>query len=527
MQLGGIDISIFVLYVVVVIALGMYAARKTRSSERDYFLAGDKLPWWLIGGSIVASNLSSHQFVAQTGAAYRRGFVLTSGEWAAIVLGLNALLWIFLPFYIRNGFYTMPEFLEKRFGTTARVTYGGLTILIYIFVEISSVLFLGAMALHQLFPALPVLTSIIILAFLTSLYTITGGLRAVVWTEMLQLCVLLTGGIVLALATLNYSGGWSALMATSGEWHLLLPASDPDFPWTKYLGGSLCVSAFYWGTNQFIVQRTLGAKDEMNARMGVILAMYLKFLLPFLTVVPGLMAAKIFPVHLFPELAQTPDLTFPMLVEKLLPPGLIGLVLAGLIAAIMSHVSGALNSCTTIASMDFYLPYIRKGASEQQVVRFGKIVGAVVAVLGIFWAWVMVSHSHRPVFIYIMDAYGYFAPGITTMFFLGIFWKRATHAGALAAAFATVPLSLVLQKIYGMPFYNRTGITFWACLAIGIVVSLMTKPKPEAELKGLIWNKESLVLPKEQRHQMRGWRNPFIWWAIVNGAVLFMFIRYH
>lgn len=527
MRLGQVDVVIFVAYVLVVILLGLYAARKTKSSQRDYFLAGDKLPWWIIGGSIVASNLSSHQFVAQTGAAYKRGFVLTSAEWAAILLGLNALLWVFLPFYIRNGFYTMPEFLEKRFGTTARMAYGGLTILIYVFVEISSVLYLGALALHQLFPWIPIMTSIILLATLTAAYTITGGLRAVVWTEMLQLCVLLTGGIVLAIATMRYCHGWHALMATSKDWHLILPANDPDFPWTKYLGGSLCVSTFYWGTNQFIVQRTLAAKNEMHARMGVIMSMYLKFLLPFLTVVPGLLAAKIFPASMYPALAKTPDLTFPMLVEKLLPSGLIGLVLAGLIAAIMSHVSGAINSCTTIASMDFYLPYFRKDATEAQVVRFGKLVGMLVVVFGIFWAYVMISHSDRPVFIYIMDAYGYFAPGIAVMFFIGIFWKRATHAGALAAGIATVPLSLLLQKVYGMPFYNRTGIAFWICLAIGIVVSLFTTPKSEKELKGLIWNKESMVLPQDQRYLMRGWRNPAIWWAIVNALVLLMYIRYH
>lgn len=526
MRLGEVDIAVFVLYVVGVIALGIYAARNVGGTKRDYFLAGDKLPWWLIGGSIVASNLSSHQFVAQTGAAYRRGFVLTSAEWAAILLGLNVLLWVFLPFYIRNGFYTMPEFLEKRFGRASRVAFAGLTLLIYVFVEISSVLYLGALAFHQLFPEIAIGVSIVILAVLTGLYTVTGGLRAVVWTEILQLCVLLTGGVILAVAAIRYCGGWGTLMATQRNWHLILPATDPDFPWTKYLGGSLCVSAFYWGSNQFIVQRTLAAKDEWNARMGVISAMYLKFLLPFLTVVPGLLAAVIFPAAKFPALAAKPDLAYPMLVEKLLPQGLIGLVLAGLIAAIMSHVSGAINSCTTIASMDFYLPLCRKDATDEQVVRFGKLTGAVTVALGIFWAFVMIYHSQRPVFIYILDSYGYFAPGICTMFLVGIFWKRTTQAGALAAGILTVPLSMFLQYHYSMPFYNRTGITFWVCVVVCILVSLVTKPRPESELNGLIWTPSSMVLPKEQRAQMHGWRNPIIWWGLVNAAVVFMYVRY-
>ena len=179
MTLGPIDIGIFIAYFLVVIGLGIYAARKTVGTKRDYFLAGDKLPWWMVGGSMVASNLSSHQFVGMTGAAYDRGFVAITAEWGAVLLGLNALLWIFLPFYIRTGFYTMPEYLERRFGSASRIAYGGLIILIYIFVEISAVLFLGALALEWLL-GVPMLLSIVVLAVLTSIYTITGGLRAVV-----------------------------------------------------------------------------------------------------------------------------------------------------------------------------------------------------------------------------------------------------------------------------------------------------------------------------------------------------------
>jgi solute:Na+ symporter, SSS family len=519
MTLGPIDIVVFVVYFLVVIGIGLYAARKAVGTKRDYFLAGDRLSWWMVGGSIVASNLSSHQFVGMTGAAYDRGFVAITAEWAAVLVGLNALLWIFLPFYIRQGFYTMPEYLQRRFGSASRVAYGGLIILIYIFVEISAVLFLGALALESLL-GVPMLISIIVLAVLTSVYTITGGLRAVVWTEMLQLLVLIVGGVALSIAVIRAAGGWGAVMATSKEWHLLLPADDKDYPWTQYLGAALCISTFYWATNQFIVQRALAAKNETHARLGVVMAMYIKFLLPFMTVVPGLMAAKLYP-HL-----PKADLAFPTLVEKLLPTGLVGIVLAGLIAAIMSHVSGAVNSCTTIASMDFYLPYINKTASEQQVVRVGKVVGVVVILLGIFWAWVLISHSNRPIFIYLMNAYGYFAPGIAAMFLLGIFWRRATHAGALAAGALTVPLSAGLDAWWAMPFANRTGIVFWACVGLGVVVSLFTKPKSKSELTGLTWNLSGLT-DKSGRKAHPGllW-NPALWWLIVNALVLLMYYRY-
>ena len=533
MKLGIIDIGVFAAYMVVVLGLGIYASRKMSGTKRDYFLAGDKLPWWMVGGSIVAANISSHHFIGVMGTAYARGFVAMTIEWGAILLGFNALLWIFLPFYLRNGFYTMPEFLEKRFGSTARAAFAGLILITYVFVEISAVLYLGSIALNSLL-GIPLMVSVVILAVFTGIYTISGGLRAVVWTEMLQLVVLLAGGIILSLATIQAVGGWNAVMATSKNWDIILPANDADFPWTMYLGGLTCISVFYCAANQFIVQRTLAAKDEWHARMGVVFTDYLKFLMPLIIIVPGLVAPVLLRqrgIHI-----ESPDMVFPTLVKALLPTGLVGLVMAGLIAAVMSHISGAVNSCTTIATMDFYLPYIKKNATERQAVVFGKIVGAVIVILGIIWARVLLSHSDRPIFIYLLNAYGYVTPGIAAMFLLGIFWKRTTHAGALAAGAVTIPLTVILEKIaphfphniaeYVVPFMNRTGIVFWICILVGIVVSLFTKAKSEEELKGMIWNIQSLSLPDEMREKMRGLRNPAIWWAIVTAAVVFMYVRY-
>jgi len=520
MQLGAIDISIFVVYFGVVLFLGYWATRKSAGTKRDYFLAGDKLPWWMIGGSIVASNLSSHQFVGMTGAAYDRGFVAIHAEWAAIFTGLNVLLWVFLPFYLRNGFYTMPEYLQRRYGDASRVAYAGLIVIIYVIIEIASVLYLGAYTLHVLL-GFPILPSIVVLALLTAAYTITGGLRAVVWTEMLQLVVLVVGGVALSASVIHASGGWSAVMATQHEWRLFYPADDPDYPWTQFLGMILCVSPFYWATNQFIVQRALAAKNETHARMGVVCAQYIKFLLPFMTVVPGLMAAKLFPG------LERADAAFPTLIKELLPSGHVGLVLAGLTAAIMSHVSGAVNSCTTIVSMDFYLPYINKNATEKQVIRFGRVTGVAVTAMGIFFAWLLISHSQKPVFVYLMDAYGYFAPGIATMFLMGVFWRRTTHAGALAAGLLTVPMSAALQfqTLYPLPFANRTGIVFWACIVVTIVVSLMTTPKSAEELKGLIWSYKD-ALSTTDGEEPRGFMRPGVWWAIITALVLFMYVRY-
>ena len=503
------------------LAVGLYAARTVRGTKRDYFLAGDRLPWWMVGGSIVASNISSHHFVGVMGVAYERGFAAMTIEWGAILVGFNALLWIFLPFYLKNGFYTMPEFLQRRFGGASRTLYAVLVLLTYVLAEIAGVLCLGAVALHALLGT-PLLTSILVLAIFTGLYTITGGLRAVVWTEMLQLGVLLLGGAVLSVATIRAVGGWSAVQVLSPEWHLILPASDPAFPWTMFLGGVTCISVFYCAANQFIVQRTLAARDEWHARMGVVFNDYLKLLTPLLIIVPGLMAKR-----LVPDLERA-DMVFPTLVQRLLPTGLSGLVMAGLVAAIMSHISGALNSCTTIATVDIYLPHFRREADEAQSVRFGKLFGVVVLVVAVGWAALMIGRSEHPFFLYILDAYSYFTPGVATMFLLGILWKRTTHAGALAAGALTIPLSAALTVLLPkMPFFNRAGIAFWICLVVGVVVSLLTKPKLEAELGGLIWNRSALSLPPEQREKMRGLRNPTVWWAIVTAIVLFMYIRYH
>jgi SSS family solute:Na+ symporter len=519
-NLSTLDIVISGIYIIAVLGLGIYASRKSRKTKRDYFMAGDKLPWWMIGGSILAANISTHQIVGVMGVAYNRGFVAVVIEWGAVIIGFNVLLWVFLPFYLRNGFYTMPEFLQKRFGGAARTIYSILVLLTYIFVEIGAVLYLGAISLHGLL-GISMMTSILTIAIFTGIYTIAGGLRAVVWTEMLQICVLVLGMIALSVATIHAAGGVSVLLATSKDWKIFLPSNDPDFPWTQYLGGILCISIFYCATNQFIVQRTLAAKNEWHARIGVIFSQYLKFLTPILIIAPALVAKK-----LFPNL-EKPDLLFVHLVEHLLPAGLVGLVMAALISAVMSHLSGAINSSTTIMTIDIYLPYIRKNATEAQSVQFGRLAGVAIIILGILSTVLLMHYSDKPVFLYLLNAYGLFTPGIATMFLLGILWKRTTHAGALAAGILTIPLSFIIEYIFPtMSFFNRTGIVFWSCIILCIAVSLLTKPKPAAELKGLIWNKDSLSLLPEQRVQQRGLRNPFIWWALIMGVILFFFIKY-
>ncbi|SEO08707.1 solute:Na+ symporter, SSS family [bacterium A37T11] len=520
MNLAPLDIGIFVIYILGIFVLGMYASSRSKQTKRDYFLAGDKLPWWMIGGSIIAANISSHHLVGAMGAAYSRGFVAITMEWGAILLGFNALLWIFLPFYIRNGFYTIPEYLQKRFGTATRAVYAVLILFTYVFVEIGAVLYLGALSIYALF-GIPIIYSVFALAIVTGIYTIAGGLRAVIWTEMVQLIILLVGGMALTIATIHATGGIKSVIHSSVSWKMLYPADDPDFPWTMYLGGLLCISVFYCATNQFIVQRVLAAKNEWHARMGVIFGDYLKFLVPLIITIPALVA----PI-LLPNLAK-PDLLFATLVEKLLPSGLIGLVMAGLISAIMSHISGAVNSCTTIITVDIYLEYFNKKASDKQAVFFGRMSGIMIIIVGILSAVLLISYSDRPVFLYLMNLYGLFTPGIATMFLMGIFWKRTTSAGALTAGILTIPLSILLEVLFpAMPFFNRTGIVFWTCMAVCAGVSLATAPMAAEKLQGLLWKRESLQLPVAERVNYKGYKKPFYWWLLITCIVMFFYIRY-
>jgi len=515
-----IDFAIFLIYILLIVSLGVYSSRKASQSKRDYFLAGDKLPWWMVGGSIIAANISSHQLVGVMGVAYDRGFVAMVVEWGAILIGFNALLWIFLPFYLRNGFYTMPEFLQRRFGTGAKTIYAILVLLTYIFVEIAAVLYLGALTMQAML-GIPIWTCVLILAGTTGIYTILGGLKAVIWTEMVQLAVLIMGMIALSYTTIDAAGGFSAVLETTKDWKLIMPADDPDFPWTMYLGGLLCISVFYNATNQFIVQRTLAAKNEWHAKMGIIFGDYLKFIIPLLIVFPALVAVK-----LFPNLDK-PDLLFSLLVEKLLPTGLVGLVMAGLIAAVMSHLSGAINSCTTILTIDIYIPFMNKNATERESVNFGKLSGVVIVILGIICSGLIALYSEKPIFIYLMNAYGYFTPGIATMFLLGILWKGTTPTAAVFAGLLTIPLSLALEFAFPeLSFFNRTGIVFWVCMASSVLVSLVTKKKDETELVGLIWSRRSLRLSEEDRYLQRGFRNPTLWWGIITVIVLFFYIKF-
>lgn len=408
--------------------------------------------------------------------------------------------------------------MNKRYGNLTRSLYSILILFTYIFVEIGAVLYLGGLSLHSLF-GIPILYSILGMAVLTGVYTVLGGLKAVIWTEMAQLIILIMGGLALTFATINAAGGFQSVIDSSENWKMFYPSSDPDFPWTMYLGGLVCISVFYCATNQFIVQRVLAAKNEWHGKMGVIFGDYLKFLVPLIITIPALVAPSFLPP------LEQPDLLFATLVKSLLPHGLIGLVMAGLISAIMSHISGAINSCTTILTVDVYTQYFNKKASDKEAVRFGKRSGVLIVLLGIISAVVLISFSDKPVFLYLMNLYGLFTPGIATMFLLGVLWKRTTSAGAMTAGLITIPLSLLFEFSFpDMPFFNRTGIVFWICMLSCIIISLLTAQPHSKELEKLVVNKNNLGFKNKSNY--RGLRNPILWWLIIMIVVLYFYVRY-
>lgn len=521
MRIGSLDISIFLAYFALIILVGLITARKKKKTAKDYFMAGDRLPWFLAAASIIAANQSTHALVGMTGTAWDYGFITANMILLAIPMGQSFLAWILLPLYLKTGAFTVPEFMESRYDIRSRLSFGILTVISHVVVEISTVLYLGGLSLTLIFGPDYLWWGVAALALMTGLYTILGGLLSVVWTEALQLVILLGSGFTLAFVGVTKAGGWAALVekAPDGFFKLVMPIHHPEFPAIGVLLGAPIASFFYWGTNQFLVQRPLACKDGWHGRMSLVASSYITLLLPLYVIVPGI-AARV----LLPDLPKG-DLAFAAMVENLLPAGLIGFVLAGLIAGMMSHVAGALNSASTILTVDFYKRFFRRDAPDADLVKFGKIAGAVVLILATWWA-PLLGRGDRSVFLYIQDAYGYFAAGIVSAFFMGVFWKRGNGNGSFAAIMSTLPVCLLIQYVIfpGIIFWYRTILGFLTCTGIYIVVSLLTAPPPPEKTEGIIWSRALLkeAYPKGAKLNLR--RNPFFWWVLCNVLLLGLYI---
>ena len=524
-ELNGLDFAIFAIYMLLSMVIGFWAGRHGRSNAKEYFLGAKGLPWYVVGTSMIAAVISSDHFIAQVGAGYSQGLVIAAFGWNAWIV-YTLLIWIFLPYYMRTGLYTMPEFLERRYNSACRYIFAGFLLLGYVASLIAGPLFAGGVALESML-GLDIFWGIVVLGLLTGAYTIYGGLRAAAWTDFMQMTVLLGGGVLVPVLGLMKVGGLGVLVHEfPGKFQIFHSPRHELFPFTGVFTSFLSVGIWYNCTSQHLVQRCLGAKDEWHARVGVVTAGFLHVLTPALFVLPGIIAYKMFP-HL-----ERPDSAYLMLIRTLIPAGVRGLILAAMAAALMSHVSSMLNSTSTILTMDVYQKLWRPGASQHQLVRAGQWSGIVVLLGSIAIALYYSTLKGSFLFIIIQDVFAYIAPPFAVIFTLGILWRRATGKAALATICLGFPFTLLLQFVlfarlpWLHPYSNylhRALISWVFCMIVMIATSLATAAPAREKVDGIIWSPRYSLLPQKLQAIYGGWKDFRIWWLIFVIVVLIIY----
>ena len=512
-----IDYLVIALYFLGVFGIAWWASRKGKENSDEYFLAGRNLGWFVIGASLFASNIGSEHLIGLAGSGFAEGVAVAQYEvWAGIILLL--LGWVFVPFYLRSGVSTMPEFLERRYTSGARTYLAVVSVIAYVLTKISVTIFAGGVVFEAI--GVDFWIGALVLVIATGVYTIAGGLRAVAYTDMVQMFVLFAGSITVTFFGLSAIGGWdemyritleaSQAVSNTGDqnayFEIWKNMDNENYPWTGILFGAPILGVWYWCTDQFIVQRVLSAKDVENARQGTIFAGFLKMLPLFLFVIPGVIAFALYQKGLL-DMPMTdagvPDsnAALPAMVKTLLPIGLRGLVIAGLFAALMSSLSSVFNSSSTLITLDFYKKY-RPDASEGQVVRFGQLATAVLVLFGLMWI-PFIDVLSGQLFIYLQKVQAYISPPIAAAFLLGVFFKRLNGKGAMAAlwsgfALGVIRLILEFMKENGMladggtlhylasiNFLHIAILLFVVCSVILVVVSLLSEPPPAEKTDGI------------------------------------------
>ena len=479
----NLDLVIFLGYLAVVFAIGIIVSRKNKVSD-DYFLAGRNLTWWVIGGSLIAANISTHHFVGMSGQGFTIGLAIASYEWLA-ALALIIYGKFFLPYYLKTKITTMPEFLETRFNYKVRMIFAIISMVGYIFIELAVVLYTGSLAMESIF-GLPLAWGLAILCVVAGGYTIYGGLKSVAYTDIVQVTVLILGGIAVTVIGLikvgtvspEYSdsmfGGLKAIMDGSPEkFHMVQSWNHPELPWVGvFFGGLWLANIFYWGCNQFITQRTLAAKSVWHGQMGVVFAGYLKLLVPVLVVLPGIIAFRLYEPGvglLCHEFAlDKADLAFPTLVKNLLPAGISGLVMAGLMGAVMSTIASLLTSSSSIFTFDIYKRHINPDADGKKLVQLGQITTFSVLVVATVFGYYL--RDLEAIFTYIQKFWSIAWPSVVAVFLSGFFYKKATAKGCIVAMIVG-PIWAILftiaesmQWVPQFAFLNRAGLDFLFCL---------------------------------------------------------------
>ena len=512
-----LDWIVIGLYFLILLGVAWWVIRQKNKDTEDYFLAGRNIGWFVVGASIFASNIGSEHVVGLAGAGAGDRMPMLIYElhaWLVLMLG-----WVFLPFYARSGVFTMPEFLEKRFNSTARWFLSIFSLAAYVLTKVSVTIYAGGIVISTLLD-IPFMTGAIATVILTGIYTVLGGMRAVVYTETIQTIVLVVGAGLLTIMGLSAVGGWGGVREAVGPEYLNMwrPPDDPDFPWPSLVISSTIVGIWYWCTDQYIVQRALTAKNITEGRRGTIFGGLLKLLPIFLFLIPGIVALVLKQqgkLHW-----DTPDQAFPALLTNILPGGLRGLVAAGLLAALMSSLASVFNSCSTLFTLDIYKK-LNPGTPEKQLLRIGRIATTIVVGLGVLWVPIIQRIADGVLYEYLQSVQSYIAPPITAIFLLGIFYSRINSKGALATLFSGLFIVIVrlaveinlgnldpnglLYAFGATNFLIFSAYFFLYCVIVTVMVSLFTERPSAVQLEGLTFATISDADRKANRDSYNKW----------------------
>lgn len=519
-DVGPIDLTVILVYLLLSRIIPLVVASKQKkkaavaakesgkeeSATENYFLGGRNFIWPFVGLSLVATNMSGATFVGLAGGAYSQGISIFAYEWMTTVI-LAVFIFFILPFYLRSGVFTLPEFLEKRFDRRSRMAFAVFNLFANMFIDMAAALFAGAIVIQTLYPDIPIIVSVAALAILAAIYTVIGGLGAVMVSDSIQATVTILGGLIVFIATWQAIPSWSEMADNAGEekMSLILSTSNSDLPWPGLLTGVLVIGLYYWTTNQLVVQRTLGARSLDHGRWGALLAGFIKLTFLFLFIFPGVMA-----ITLYPNL-DTPDKVFPTLVFDLIPVGVRGLILAAVIAAITSTVDSILNSASTIVTMDFVKTF-RPDTSDRSLVFIGRISTVIALVVAIVWAPFIAQFD--TLYNYLQSVLSFLVPPVVAVFLLGIAWKRLNAD----AAFYTL---IILQPLGGIAFYftqvrpeeptiqflYAAGALLVLAVAMLVTISLLGKTPDLEKTEELTWQNKYW---KEETEELKGtpiWAN--------------------
>lgn len=582
MELHILDFVSFFGYFIFLSFIGWYVGRSKKQAASDYFLAGKTLPWYVVGSSYIAANISTEHFLGMIGAAVLYGIVVATPEWSAVI-AFSFLIWLFIPFLLGSKVYTTPEFLEKRFNKEIRLLFAFITILANITAFMAPVIYGGGLIVEEALgfnklmgidiasisagyvPNWGLFISIFLIAFASGVWAIWGGLKSVAWMDVLTIVIMVVGGLMVTFLGLSYIGdgsifegfshmihvnqcedGWAAdwlnknvvnMLAGSSEGDaynrlsVLQPVNHTTTPWTHWVFSFFYIGLWYTVINQHMIQKVFAAKDIYHARMGMVFASFLKLLLPFIVVIPGLIWFVMKPDFLFSGnwavMSEEANKTYIMMISKLVPPFMTGLLLAALFGAIQSTVSSVLNSTSTIFTLDFYKHYVNRKASEMQEVKVGKLSGAVILIISIALA-VLLAMTKINIFVYIQTLYTFIAPPFSAIFLIGMLWKKVNGQDALTAVIVSFAVGILLKYLefgplsdshsalaqFVKPFANQ-GLIVWAVAVITCMISACFTPKPKADQvsSGLVLNLKDLTNLKDGLGS-KWYSSVGFWWGL-------------